>query len=58
MLVGENHRVFLPASLLTGALVMSLADIFVLLTGLFLALAILLIFVAKPKAAAGGGGGH
>lgn len=40
------------------ALVMSLADIFVLLTGLFLALAILLIFVAKPKAAAGGGGGH
>ncbi|KGJ05634.1 iron complex transport system permease protein [Paracoccus halophilus] len=26
MLVGENHRVFLPASLLTGALVMSLAS--------------------------------
>ncbi|RDW12035.1 FecCD family ABC transporter permease [Paracoccus thiocyanatus] len=26
MLVGENHRVFLPASILTGALVMSLAS--------------------------------
>lgn len=26
LLVGENHRVFLPASLLTGALVMSLAS--------------------------------
>jgi len=26
MLVGENHRVFLPASVLTGALVMSLAS--------------------------------
>lgn len=26
MLVGENHRVFLPASLLTGALMMSLAS--------------------------------
>jgi iron complex transport system permease protein len=26
MLVGENHRVFLPASLLTGALVMALAS--------------------------------
>lgn len=40
------------------ALVMSLADIFVILAGLFLALALLLIFVAKPQAAGGGGGGH
>lgn len=40
------------------AVVMSLADIFVLLTGLFAALALLLLFVEKPQAGAGGGGGH
>jgi len=40
------------------ATVMSLADIFVLLTGLFVLLGVLLLFVQKPKAAGGGGGGH
>ncbi|MFC3569086.1 DHA2 family efflux MFS transporter permease subunit [Paracoccus simplex] len=39
------------------AVVMSLADIFVLLTGLFAALALLLFFVQKPAPGAGGGGG-
>ncbi len=40
------------------ALVMSLADIFVLLTWLFAGLALLLFFVQRPGAGAGGGGGH
>ncbi|WP_134681819.1 DHA2 family efflux MFS transporter permease subunit [Paracoccus ravus] len=40
------------------AVVMSLADIFVLLTGIFLGLGALLLFVEKPAAAGGGGGGH
>lgn len=37
---------------------MSLADIFVLLAGLFAGLGLLLLFVQKPAAGAGGGGGH
>ncbi|MTH64310.1 DHA2 family efflux MFS transporter permease subunit [Paracoccus shanxieyensis] len=39
------------------ALVMSLADIFVLLTFIFAGLALLLTLVAKPKGMGGGGGG-
>ncbi|SMO87241.1 DHA2 family efflux MFS transporter permease subunit [Paracoccus laeviglucosivorans] len=39
------------------SVVMSLADIFVILSGLFAALALLLVFVNKPAAAGGGGGG-
>jgi len=51
-------------STLTGmarlqAVVMSLADIFLLLAGLFASLALLLMFVQKPGTpGAGGGGGH
>lgn len=41
------------------AMVMSLADIFVLLTGIFASLAVLLLFVQKPGLPSGsGGGGH
>ncbi|HZB61692.1 MAG TPA: DHA2 family efflux MFS transporter permease subunit [Microvirga sp.] len=40
------------------ALVMSFADMFLLLTILFLGLVLALPFVQKPRAAAGGGGGH
>ena len=40
------------------ALVMSFADVFYLLTFLFLALACALPLVRKPRAAAPGGGGH
>ncbi|MTH34116.1 DHA2 family efflux MFS transporter permease subunit [Paracoccus limosus] len=40
------------------ALVMSLADIFVLLAGVFLALGLMLMLVQKPAMAGGGGGGH
>jgi DHA2 family multidrug resistance protein len=39
------------------ALVMSLADIFVLLAGVFLALGLMLMLVQKPAMAGGGGGG-
>ena len=39
------------------AMVMAFADVFLLLTVLFLALAVVLPFIRKP-AAAGGGGGH
>jgi len=40
------------------ASVMSFGDIFFLLTGLFLLLALALPFVERPKMAGGGGGGH
>ncbi len=40
----------------TQAMVMSLADIFVLLTALFLGLGALLFFVERPRPGAGGGG--
>jgi DHA2 family multidrug resistance protein len=40
------------------ALVMSFADVFYLLTFLFLALACAIPFVRKPRAAESGGGGH
>jgi DHA2 family multidrug resistance protein len=41
------------------AMVMSFADVFLLLTFLFLALILALPFIKKPRAApAGGGGGH
>ena len=40
------------------ALVMSFADVFLLLTLLFLALACALPFIKKPRAAPSGGGGH
>ncbi len=50
-------------STLTGmaqkqAVVMSLADLFVLLSALFASLALLLLFVQKPRAGAGGGEAH
>lgn len=38
--------------------VMAFADVFLLLTGLFLALALVLPFVRRPQGAGGGGGGH
>ncbi|WP_414471538.1 DHA2 family efflux MFS transporter permease subunit [Microvirga sp. M2] len=40
------------------AMVMSFADVFLLLTVLFLALILALPFIKKPRAAASGGGGH
>nr|WP_321507702.1 DHA2 family efflux MFS transporter permease subunit [uncultured Celeribacter sp.] len=40
------------------AMVMSLADVFVLLSALFATLSLCLIFVQKPEAGASGGGGH
>jgi MFS transporter, DHA2 family, multidrug resistance protein len=41
-----------------GALVMSFADVFLVLTVLFLLLALGVVFVRNPSAAAAGGGGH
>ena len=40
------------------ALVMSFADVFLLLTVLFLGLVCALPFIKKPRAAPAGGGGH
>jgi len=40
------------------AFLMSFSDLFLILTGLFLALVLALFFVEKPKPAAAGGGGH
>ena len=40
------------------AFVMSFADLFLVLTGLFSALLVALVFVKKPQAMGGGGGGH
>lgn len=50
MLVGENHRFFLPASLLTGALVMSLASIAskVIVPGVLLPIGIVTALVGLP----------
>lgn len=50
MLVGENHRVFLPASLLTGALVMSLASTLskTLVTGVLLPVGLVTSLIGLP----------
>jgi len=40
------------------ATVMAFADVFLILTGLFVALALLAVLVKKPAAAGGAGGGH
>lgn len=50
MLTGEDHRFFLPASLLTGALVMSLASILskMLIPGLLLPVGIVTSLVGLP----------
>jgi DHA2 family multidrug resistance protein len=40
------------------ALVMSFADVFLVLTALFLLLAAGVVFVRKPSAVPAGGGGH
>lgn len=50
MLIGEDHRFFLPASALTGALVMSLADIAskMLIPGVVIPIGVVTAFVGLP----------
>lgn len=50
LLVGEDHRFFLPASALTGALVMSLASIAskMIVPGVLLPVGIVTAFVGLP----------